>query len=141
MATEFAPMQVNDTVNPWLTHGSPFQRASQPRALNSKSVVVSRNHLYCPGTPAPKLGPVGPRGPEGGACPQGLTGPSFGQEGPPLPALGVRPGQVSVRRSQLGPRIRICSCVAPLQSPGSVDVEGHLVRPLTPPGRYLHASD
>ena len=41
-------MQVNDTVIPWLTHGSPFQRASRPRVLNSQSVLVSRNHLNRP---------------------------------------------------------------------------------------------
>ena len=48
VATEFAPMQVNDADVPWLTHGSPFQRASQPRGLNSKPGVVSLKHLNCP---------------------------------------------------------------------------------------------
>ena len=32
--------------------------------------------------------------------------PRVGSGGPPLPALGVRPGQVSVQGSQLGTRIR-----------------------------------
>ena len=48
VATEFAPMQVNDADVPWLTHGSPFQRASRPRGLNSKPGVVSLKHLNCP---------------------------------------------------------------------------------------------
>ena len=48
VATKFAPMQVNDADVPWLTHGSPFQRASRPRGLNSKPGVVSLTHLNCP---------------------------------------------------------------------------------------------
>ena len=100
MTLIFRGTHTDSRFNPCVCHSWP------QRGLNWKSVVVWRNHLYCPGTPAPKLGPVGPRGQEGGACPRGLTGPSLGQEGPPLPALGVQPGQVSVWGSQLGPRIR-----------------------------------
>jgi hypothetical protein len=48
VATEFAPMQVNDADVQWLTHGSLFQRASRPRGLNSKPGVVSLKHLNCP---------------------------------------------------------------------------------------------
>ena len=48
VATEFAPMQVNDADFPWLTHGSPFQQASRPRGHNSKPGVVSLKHLNCP---------------------------------------------------------------------------------------------